>query len=221
MYHVCIISYRDVCFICHFHILLKGMANYSFLYYIVNCRDSTDNQNHNTCKTAKCLLNDTPNLIENHWNINKLIFNFYLYWRREMYEVGKWRLTKLYDHICTLDSWLHFPPLSYYSVQFSHSVVSDSLRPHELQHTRPPCPSPTPRVYSNSCPLSQWCHPAISSSVLPFSSCLQSFPASGSFQTSQFFTVGGQSIGVSASTPVLPMNIQDWFILGWTGWISL
>ena len=106
-------------------------------------------------------------------------------------------------------------------VQFSHSVVSDSLRPHELQHSRPPCPSPIPGVYSNSCPLSQWCHPTISSSVIPFSSCLQSFPASGSFPVSQFFTSDGQSIGVSASTSVLPMNIQHWFPLGWTGWISL
>ena len=107
------------------------------------------------------------------------------------------------------------------SVQFSRSFRSDSLRPHEPQHARSPCPSPTPRVYSNSCPSSQWCHPAISSSVVPFSSCLQSFPASGSFPMSQLFTSGGQSIGVSASTSVLPMNIQDWFPLGWTGWISL
>ena len=107
------------------------------------------------------------------------------------------------------------------SVQFSHSVVSDSLQPHGLQHTRPPCPSPTPRVYSNSCPLSQSCHPTISSSVIPFSSCLQSFPESGSFPMSQLFASGGQSIGVSASASVLPMNIQDWFPLGWTGWISL
>ena len=107
------------------------------------------------------------------------------------------------------------------SVQFSHSVVSDSLWPHRLQHSRPPYPSPTPGVYSNSCPLRQWCHPTISSSVVPFSSCLQSFPASGSFQMSQLFASGGQNIGVSASTSVLPMNIQDWFPLGWTGWISL
>ena len=106
------------------------------------------------------------------------------------------------------------------SVQFSCSVVSDSLRPHGL-HTRPPCPSPTPGVYSNSCPLGRWCHTAISSSVVPFSSCLQSFPESRSFQRSQFFTSGGQSIGVSATTSVLPMNIQDWSPLGWTGWISL
>ena len=106
-------------------------------------------------------------------------------------------------------------------VQFSHSVISDSLWPHALQHTRIPCPSPTPRAYSNSCPLSQWCHAIISSSVIPFSSCLQSFPASGSFQMSQFFASGGQSIGISASTSVLPKNFQDWFLLGWTGWISL
>ena len=100
------------------------------------------------------------------------------------------------------------------SVQFSHSVMSNSLRRHGLQHTRPPCASPAPRVYS--CPLSQWCHPTISSSVIPFS-CLQSFPASGSLQMSQFIASGGQSIGASASTSVLPMNIQDWFPLGWTG----
>ena len=107
------------------------------------------------------------------------------------------------------------------SIQFSRSAVSDSLRPHGLQHTRPPCPSSTPTVYSNSCPLSQWCHPTISSSVIPFSSCLQFFPASGSVQKSQFFVSGGQSIGVSASASVLPVNIQDWFPLGLTGLISL
>ena len=94
-------------------------------------------------------------------------------------------------------------------VQFSHSIVSDSLQPHELQHARTPCPSTTPQVYSNSCPSSRWCHPAISSSVIPFS-CLQSFPASGSFQMSHFFASSGQSIGVSASASVLPMNTQDW-----------
>ena len=99
--------------------------------------------------------------------------------------------------------------------------MSDSLPLHRLRHTRPPCPSRTPEVYSNSCPSSWWCHPIISSSVIPFSSCPQSFPASGSFQMSQFFASGGQSIGVSASTSVLPVNIQDWFPLGWTSWISL
>ena len=104
-----------------------------------------------------------------------------------------------------------------------HSVAQlcPTLWPHRLQHARPPCPSPTPRVYSNSCSLSQWCHPTISSSVVPFSSRLQSFPASESFQMSQLFTLGGQSIGVSALASVLPMNIQDWFPLGWTGLISL
>ena len=107
------------------------------------------------------------------------------------------------------------------SVQFSCSVMSDSLRPHGLQHTRLPCPSPTPRACSDSCPSSWWCHPTISSSVDPFSSQLHSFPASGSFQMSQFFASGSQNIGVSASTSVLPMNIQDWFPLEWTGWISL
>ena len=107
------------------------------------------------------------------------------------------------------------------SVQFSHSVLSDSLRPHESQHARPPCPSPTPRVHSNSCPLSRWCHPAISSSVVPFSSCFQFLPASESFPMSQLFAWGGQSTGVSASTSVLPMNTQDWSPLEWTGWISL
>ena len=106
-------------------------------------------------------------------------------------------------------------------VQFSRSVVSNCSWPHELQHARPPCPSPTPRVYSNSSPLTWWCHPTISSSVIPLSSCLQSFPASGFFLMSQFFLSGGQSIGVPASPSVFPMNIQDWFPLGWTGWISL
>ena len=107
------------------------------------------------------------------------------------------------------------------SVQFSCSVVSNSLRPPEPQHARPPCPSPTLGAHPNQCPLCRWCHPAISSSAIPFSSCPQSFPASGSFQMSQLFTAGGQSTGVSASTSVLPINIQDWSPLGWTGWISL
>ena len=115
-------------------------------------------------------------------------------------------LLKLKLHVC--------------SVQFSCSVLSDSLQPHKPQHTRLACPSPTPRVHPNSCPLSWWCHPTISSSVIPFSSCSQSFPASRSFQMNQLFTWGGQSIGVSASASVLPMNTQDWS-LGWTGWISL
>ena len=106
----------------------------------------------------------------------------------------------------------------YSSVQFSHSVVSDSLWPHESQHARPPYPSPAPEVYSNSCPSSRWCHPAISSSVVPFSSCPQSLPASGCFPMSQLIAWGGQSTGVAASASVLPMNTQDWSPSGWTGW---
>ena len=112
-----------------------------------------------------------------------------------------------------LNTWL--------SVKLIHSVMFDSLWPQESQHARPPCLSPTPGVYPNACSLSWWCHPAISSSVIPFSSCLQSLPASGSFPMSQLFAWGGQSIGASASASVLPMNTQDWSPLGWTGWISL
>ena len=113
------------------------------------------------------------------------------------------------------------PSLKKNGAQFSCSVMSGSLRPHGLQHARPPCPSPTLGVYSNSCPSSQWCHPTNSSSVVPFSSRLQYFPASRSFPISQFFASGGQSTGISALTSFLPMNIQDWSPLGWTGWISL
>ena len=119
-------------------------------------------------------------------------------------------ITFFYFHQCIVFS----------SVQFSRSVVSNSLRPHEPQHTRSPCPSPTPKVHPNPCPWTRWCHPTISSSVIPFS-CPQSFPASGSFPMTQLFALGGQSIGVSASKSVLPMNTQDWSPLGWTGWISL
>ena len=121
-------------------------------------------------------------------------------------------------HVLNTTSSLHF---YCFHPQSSHSVMCDSLWPHWLQHARSPCPLPTRGVYSNSCPLSWWCHPAISSSVTPFSSCHQSLPASGSFPMSQFFISGGQTTGVPASASVLPMNIQDWFPLGWTGWISL
>ena len=117
--------------------------------------------------------------------------------------------------------WKEVISTSFRSVQFSHSVMSDSLRLHEPHHARPPCPSPTPGVHTNPCPLSRWCHPTISSSVVLFSSYPQSFPASGSYPMSQLFASGGQSIGVSASTSVLPMNTQNWSPLGWTGWISL
>ena len=122
------------------------------------------------------------------------------------------------NKVCKSQTWFL---LMESSVKFSRSVMSNSLQPHEPQHARPPCTSPTPGVYRNSCPLSRWCHPNISSSVVPFSSCLQSFPASGSFQMSQLFASDGQSIGVSASTSVLPMDTQDRSPLGWTGWISL
>ena len=121
----------------------------------------------------------------------------------------KFRCQKKIDHVSDA------------SVQFSHSVVSNFLRPHKPQHAGPPCPSQTPKAYSNSCPSSWWCHAAISSSVVPFSSCPQSLPASGSFPMSQLFASGGQSTRLSASASVLPMNTQDWSPLGWTGWISL
>ena len=121
--------------------------------------------------------------------------------------------------------WVSWAPMfhkqCFSSVQFSHSVVSNSLWPHESQHARPPCPSPTPRVHSNSHPLSRWCHPAISFSVVPFSSCPQSLPPSESFPMSQLFTWGGQSTGVSALASLFPKNTQDWSPLEWTGWISL
>ena len=117
--------------------------------------------------------------------------------------------------------WQRLFKLRRSSVHFSHSVMSNSLQPHEPQHARPGCPSPTPRIYPNSCLLSRWCYPTISSSVVPFSSCPQSYPVSESFQMSQLVASGGQSIRVSASTSVLPMNTQDWYSLGWTGWISL
>ena len=147
-------------------------------------------------------------------------------------------LLPLFPLLFVMKWWNRMPDLNFWMLSFKpsfslssfilikrlfqfNSVMFDSLLPHGLQHTKPPCPSPTPGVYSNSRPLSQWCHPTISSSVIPFSSHLQSFPASGSFLMSQFFASGGQSIGVSASASVLPMNIQEWFPLGWTGWISL
>ena len=126
------------------------------------------------------------------------------------------------SHLIFLGVWVtDLVPGTFSSVQFCLSVVSSSLRSHELQHARPPCPSSTPRVHSNSCLSRQWCHPAISSSVIPLSSCPQSLPASRSFPVSQLFTSGDHIIGDSASTSVLPMNTQDWSPLGWTGWISL
>ena len=125
-----------------------------------------------------------------------------------------WRFLELF--------WTQFlgPSVQFSSVQFSRPVVFDSLQPHEPQHARAPCPSPTPGVHPNSCSLSRWCHPTISSSVVPFFSCLHSFPTSGSFPMSQLFASGGPSIGVSASTSVLPVNTQDWSPLRWTGWMN-
>ena len=131
------------------------------------------------------------------------------------------RSSHTYMLVCAVRKGQHLCPSIFSSVQFSRWVMSDSLRPHESQHARPPCPSPSPGVHSNSRPSSPWCHPTMSSSVVPFSSHLQSFPASESFQMSQFFTAGGQSIGVLATTSVLAMNIQDWFPWRWTSWISL
>ena len=146
-----------------------------------------------------------------------------------------WRSWKQVNCFCCIaNSWNHFRYLrrkslmsrnkmlycihNDQSVQFSHSVVSDSLRPHELQHAKPPCPSTTPGVHSNSCPSSRWCHPAISSFVVPFSSCPKSLPSSGSFPMSQLFAWGSQSIGVSALASVRPKNTQDWSPSEWTGW---
>ena len=141
-------------------------------------------------------------------------------WRQRIYfSSGKFSLRP--EVLYHLLEFLETNGKYFSSVQSSHSVVSDSLWPHESQHARPPCPSQIPWVYSNSCPSSRWCHPAMSSSVIPFSSCPQSLPASGSFPMSQLFTWGGQSTGVSAWGSVLPMNTQDWSPLGWTGWISL
>ena len=131
------------------------------------------------------------------------------------YKLGKQYVKAVYCHPAYL-TYMQSQSVS----QFSCSLVSYSLRPHESQHARPPCPSPTPGAYPNSCPSSRWCHPAISSSVVPFSSCPQSLPVSGSFPLSQLFAWGVQSTGVSASTSVLKMNTQDWSPLGWTGWIS-
>ena len=130
-------------------------------------------------------------------------------------------IAKLLWLTCPWTEWSLAKCSTYQFSSVQSLSVFDSLWPYELQHTRPPCPSPTPGVHPNPCPLSPWCHPTISSSVVPFFSCPQSFPASGSFPMSQLFTTGGQNIGVSASTSVLPMNTQDWPPLGWTGWISL
>ena len=160
------------------------------------------------------------------WFCNILNCSFGKCWLTELYRPSKcWHISLYVPKYCTLYILLVSLLISWeksYSVQFiSVAQVSDSLRPYEPQHARPPYPSPTPGIHPNPRPLSRWCHPTISSSVVPFSSCPQYFPASGSFQMSQLFASGGQSIRVSASTSVLPVNTQDWSPLGWTGWISL
>ena len=139
------------------------------------------------------------------WIFSMMICNNKEIGRRKIISLSYW-----IQHLCKVRT-----------VQFSCSVVFSSLQPHQTQHARPPCPSPTSGVHPNPCPLSWWCHPTISSSVIPFSSCLQSSPVSGSFQINQLFASGGQSIGVSVSTSVLAMKTQDWSPLGWIGWISL
>ena len=148
-----------------------------------------------------------------HWQTCSVSSNAFYYLSSECRSLCEWRRRK--------KGWEWCHPCQFSSVHFSRSVVYDSLRPHESQHARPPCPSPTPRVHSDSRPSSQWCHPAISSSVVPFSSCPQSLPASESFPVSQLFAWGGQSIGVSALASFLPKNTQDWSPSEWTVWISL
>ena len=158
--------------------------------------------------STECFSGGGEGAISTLWNI---LFNYYLILL----------LRYIWNYFTFGNIIIHATSVQFSSVQFSRSVVSDSLWLHERQWARPPCPSPTPGVHPNPCPSSWWCHPTISSSAVPFSSCPQSFPESGSFPVSQLFTSGGLSIGVSASTSVLPMNTQDWFPLGWTGWISL
>ena len=154
--------------------------------------------------------------------LSLLRLNKTLLYLLQICQQGKWPdMKRVNKQVMYVNINKSFSVNSISSVQFTHSVMSDSLWPHEPQHARPPCPSSIPGVYSNSCPSSQWCHQTISSSVVPFSSCPQSFPASGSFPMSQLFASGGQSIEVSASTSVLPMDTQDWSPLRWTGWISL
>ena len=180
----------------------------------------------NTCKQlieikiGTAVLEKNPSM----FNVISMLVSYQQYhsWGKYLKEILTWVSVDhtwyiYYGHILSviIESESHLS-----SVQFSRSVMSDFLRPHELQHTRPPCPSPTPGVYPNSCPSSRWCHPAISSSVIPFF-CPQSLPASGSFPMCQLFTWGHQSVGVSALASLLPMNTQDWSPLGWTGWISL
>ena len=180
--------------------------------------------NHSQTLNTGVTIQASPKGPDNIANLNLLGFTTVSYCAEGKKEISKCKLIYPKCRDITLPQtwpWTECFCAILISVQFSCSFVSDSLRPHELQYARPPCPSPTPRVYPNPCPLSWWCHPTISSFVVPFPSCPQSFPATESFQMSQLFTSGGQSIGGSASTSVLPMNTQDWSPFGWTGWISL
>ena len=170
----------------------------------------------------------SQSLSEAYFNLNICLFHFYprdaQHRKKKKKKAQTWKTGPLQiiappSSQSLSSSFLH--SLQFSSVQFSHSVMSNSLRPHEPEHTRLPCTSPTPGVYPNSCPLIWWCHLTISSSVIPFSSCPQSFPTSGSFQVSQLSASCGQNTGVSSSTSVLPMNTQGWSPLGWAGWISL
>ena len=179
----------------------EGLSARKVVYLLVHLIDSL-------------LLSSRLSMSESYTSLN---FNLHIFSRE-----SSLKSTEICTSSTHPSSYLsHLSVLTIQSAQFSRSVVSDCSRPHGPQHARPPYPSPTPRVYPNSCAMSRWCHPTISSSVVPFSSCLQSFPASGAFQMSQLFTSGSQSIGASASTSVLPVNTQDWSPPGWTGWISL
>ena len=165
--------------------------------------------------------------VKSKWITNKVLLystwnSFSVIWQPGWEEgLGKNGYMYMYGWVTSLSIWNYHNIVNRLSVQFSCSVMSDSLQPHESQHTRPPCASPSPGVHSNSCPLSRWCHPAISSSVIPFSSCLQSLPASEYFPVSQLFAWGGQSTGVSALASFLPKKCQGWSPSEWTGWISL
>ena len=183
-------------------------------------REPVTPEGSSTSPSIVCLQEAILSATHLHW-FKLCFFNFYLKNPVLVKPSGRIFLKKVRLHRYYWNGLVSFQGGSeeLWSVPFSHSVMSGSLQPHGLQHTRPPCPSPTPTACSNSCPSSQWCHPAILSSVVRFSSCLQSFPESGSFPMSQFFTSDGQSVGASAS--VLPMNIQDWFPLGLTGLIFL
>ena len=190
---------------------LTDAVSYSSQKTVVSC--DTIKLQYSHCKTTKFHIQDQQPLSISGESRKKLEKKLLLRCKRLVQRTQT--CSFFWVVLFTLMRWSFYP-----FFQFSRSVVSYSLQPHGLQHARLPCPSPTPRAYSNSCPLNQWCHPTILFSVIHFSSRLQSFPESGSFQMSQFFTPGGQSIGASASASVFPMNIQDWFPLGWTDWIS-